>query len=238
MRCLNIELASHGEHLMDADRRHDLEENDLAESTVAIVDRLRPHLRTIALAVGAVAVALGVWTVVSSQQAASRAESWDACMAALSEGNSERLTDVIRRYPGSAAAQWSQLMMADAAIGEGTQLLFADRDRARQRLDSAVGIYSGLLAERPRGLIAERAVFGLAKARESLGQLEEARRGYEAVVADYPESAVRGIAENRITALSRESTRQWYDWFDGWKPAPPKPAEPPAPAGAGTDAGG
>ncbi len=223
---------------MDADRRHDLEENDLAESTVAIVDRLRPHLRTIALAVGAVAVALGVWTVVSSQQAASRAESWDACMAALSEGNSERLTDVIRRYPGSAAAQWSQLMMADAAIGEGTQLLFADRDRARQRLDSAVGIYSGLLAERPRGLIAERAVFGLAKARESLGQLEEARRGYEAVVADYPESAVRGIAENRITALSRESTRQWYDWFDGWKPAPPKPAEPPAPAGAGTDAGG
>jgi len=223
---------------MDADRRHDLEENDLAESTVAIVDRLRPHLRTIALAVGAVAVALGAWTVVSSQQAASRAESWDACMAALSEGNSERLTDVIRRYPGSAAAQWSQLMMADAAIGEGTQLLFADRDRARQRLDSAVGIYSGLLAERPRGLIAERAVFGLAKARESLGQLEEARRGYEAVVADYPESAVRGIAENRITALSRESTRQWYDWFDGWKPAPPKPAEPPAPAGAGTDAGG
>jgi tetratricopeptide (TPR) repeat protein len=123
-----------------------------------------------------------------------------------------------------------------------------DRERARQRLDSAVGIYSGLLAERPRGLIAERGVFGLAKARESLGQLEEARRGYEAVVSEYPESAVRGIAENRIAALSRESTRQWYDWFDGWKPAPAKPAEPaspaadkpaePAAAGAGTDAGG
>jgi hypothetical protein len=224
---------------MDGDRRHELEENDLAESTVAIVDRVRPHLRTIALAVGAAAVGLAAWTVVSSQQAASRGQSWDACMVALSEGNPERLTDVIRRYPGSPAAQWSQLMMADAAIGEGTQLLFIDRERARQRLDSAVGIYGGLLAERPRGLIAERAVFGLAKARESLGQLEEARRGYEAVVAEYPESAVRGIAENRIAALSRESTRQWYDWFDGWKPAPAKPAEPPAAAaGAGADAGG
>lgn len=233
---------------MNGDRRHELEANDLAESTVAIVDWVRPYLRTIALAIGAVAVGIGAWTVVSSQQATSSAQSWDACMAALSEGNPERLTDVIRRYPGTAAAQWSQLMMADAAIGEGTQLLFIDRERARQRLDSAVGIYSGLLAERPRGLIAERGVFGLAKARESLGQLEEARRGYEAVVSEYPESAVRGIAENRIAALSRESTRQWYDWFDGWKPAPAKPAEPaspaadkpaePAAAGAGTDAGG
>lgn len=224
---------------MDGDRRHELEENDLAESTVAIVDWVRPHLRTIALVVGAVAVGLGAWTVVSSQQAASRGQSWDACMVALSEGNPERLTDVIRRYPGSPAAQWSQLMMADAAIGEGTQLLFSDRERARQRLDTAVGIYRGLLAERPRGLIAERAVFGLAKAHESLGQLEEARRGYEAVVAEYPESAVRSIAETRIAALSRESTRQWYDWFDGWKPTPPKPAEPAAAAaGAGADAGG
>lgn len=229
---------------MDGERRHELEDNDLAESTVAVVERLRPHFTTIALGIAAAAVGLAAWTIVSSQQAASRSQSWDACMMALSEGNAERLADVIRRYPGSAAAQWSQLMMADAAIGEGTQLLFIDRERARQRLESAVGTYSGLLAERPRGLIAERAVFGLAKARESLGQLEEARRGYETVVAEYPESAVRGIAENRIAALSRESTRQWYDWFDGWKPAPAKPAADapaagtaePAPAGAGTDA--
>jgi len=235
---------------MDADRRHELEDNDLAESTVALVDRIRPHLRTIALAVGGVMAALAAWTAVSSQQAASRSQSWDACMAALSEGNPERLADVIRRYPGSAAAQWSQLMMADGAIAEGTQFLFVDRDRARQRLESAIGIYSGLLAERPLALIAERAAFGLAKARESLGQLEEARRGYETIVAEYPESAVRGIAENRIAALSRESTRQWYDWFDGWKPAPPEPpaaaadgAAPgqpaePAAAGAGTGTGG
>jgi hypothetical protein len=235
---------------MDGDRRHELEDNDLAESTVALVDRIRPHLGTIALAVGGVMAALAAWTVVSSQQAASRSQSWDACMAALSEGNPERLTDVIRRYPGSAAAQWSQLMMADGAIAEGTQLLFADRGRARQRLEAAIGIYAGLLAERPLALVAERAAFGLAKARESLGQLEEARRGYEAVVSEYPESAVRGIAENRIAALARESTRQWYDWFDGWKPAPPEPpaaaadgaaadgpAEPAA-TGAGTDAGG
>ena len=235
---------------MDGDRRHELEDNDLAESTVALVDRIRPHLGTIALAVGRVIAALAAWTVVSSQQAASRSQSWDACMAALSEGNPERLTDVIRRYPGSAAAQWSQLMMADGAIAEGTQLLFVDRGRARQRLEAAIGIYSGLLAERPLALVAERAAFGLAKARESLGQLEEARRGYEAVVSEYPESAVRGIAENRIAALARESTRQWYDWFDGWKPAPPEPpaaaadgatvegpAEPTA-AGTGTDAGG
>ena len=234
---------------MDGERRHELEDNDPAESTIALVDRIRPHLRTLAIAAAGLVAIVAAWTFTSAQQAATKSQSWDACMAALSEGNPDRLTDVIRRYPGSAASQWSQLMMADGAMAEGTQLLFADRERARQRLDSAIGIYTGLLAERPLALIAERAVFGMAKARESLGQLEEARRGYEAILAEYPESAVRSIAESRIAALSRESTRQWYDWFDGWKPAPPVPAADaagaapgngaePAAAGAGTGAGG
>lgn len=234
---------------MDADHRHELEKNDLAESTVAVLDRIRPHLGTILLAALAAVAAVAAWEVVGTQRAAASAQSWDACMAALGGGNADQLADVIRRYPGTPAAQWSQLLMADAAIADGSQLLFADRAKARERLESAVGFYSAVLAERPLPLIAERATFGLAKARECLGQLDEARRGYEALVKEYPSSAVRGLAAGRIAALSRGSARQWYDWFDGWKPAPADTqpatggnAQPagsvPAGAGPGAGAGG
>ena len=242
---------------MRSERRHELEENDLADTAVTLVERLQPHLRTIGLVAVAALVALGGWTLVSEQRAAGRAESWDACMAALSAGDPRRLDDVIRRYAGTPAAQWSQLLVADNALAEGSQLLYADRARAQERLRAAAGVYGAVLAEAPAGLVAERATFGLAKVRENLGELDEARRGYEALVAEYPSSAAREMADGRIAALSRESTRQWYDWFGSQKPVTPpvpdaaaKPAAEPAAApaaepgaatpaaepGAGTDA--
>lgn len=209
---------------MEGERRHELEENDLAESVATLVQRMRPHLWTAATAALALVGGLAAWSLISAQQAASRSRSWDACMAALAERNPERLNDVIRQYPGSPAAQWSQLLLADSAIAEGSQQMFSDRTRGRERLEAAVAIYSTLLGERPQPLIAERAVFGMAKAREGLGQLEEARKGYEAIVSEYPTSAVRGIAQNRIAALSSEATRQWYDWFAAQNVAVPAAA--------------
>jgi hypothetical protein len=85
-------------------------------------------------------------------------------------------------------------------------------------------------------MLAERATFGLAKARESLGQLDEARRGYAAVAAEFPEGALAGLARKHAATVDREATRQWYDWFAAQKITPPapkpaaeeKPAEPPA----------
>ena len=50
----------------------------------------------------------------------------------------------------------------------------------------AAAAYADVLSQRPTGMVAERATMGLAKARESLGDLEQARRGYEAVANEYP----------------------------------------------------
>jgi hypothetical protein len=219
---------------MDTERRHELAHNDLADSTVALVDRLRPYVSTLALAALAAVGAGAAWTVISGQQEATKARSWDAMMTAINERSPDALGEVARRYAGSPAAHWSQLFLADSAIAEGSQQLFADRARARERLNAAAGLYSGLLAERTTPLVAERATFGLAKARECLGQLDEARRGYETLVAEYPTSAVRGLAENRVAALSREATRQWYAWFDEAKPVSPAgPVTPDAGSSAG-----
>lgn len=220
---------------MRAEERHALEENDLAETTAAVIERLRPHLTAVAAAAVVLVGAAAAWALVSARRESTRAESWDACATAINERSADRLADVIRRYPGTPASHWAQLTLADSASAEGSRLLFTDKPRARERLDAAARAYEGLLAERPGGLAEERATFGLAKVRESLGSLEEARRGYAAVVAEYPASAVRAIAEQRIAALSRPAARQWYAWFDERKPEPP--AAPAAPAGGEPAAG-
>lgn len=219
----------HGVGLDELQADPEIRDNDLAEKTIEFIDRLRPHLNTLLLAAAGLLLAAVGWVLVSSQSAATRSQSWDAYLAGLSSGEVQSFDEVIRRYPGTPAADWSRLVLADMALTEGTELLFVDKDRAPPRLQAAVDLYSAILGARPTGMLAERATFGLAKSRESLGQLEEARRGYAAVAAEFPSGALAQMATDHAAELGRESSRQWYDWFAAQKIAPPpKPAEAPA----------
>ena len=116
---------------------------------------------------------------------------------------------------------------------------------ARERLQTAADAYAGILSGVGRGLLAERATFGLAKANESLGNLDDARQGYEVVAQDYPNGAVAGMARQRAEALKGETVKEWYTWFENRKPTPPPvdnspilglPSEDPPTAPAGSDA--
>jgi hypothetical protein len=208
----------------------DLEDNDLASGTIAIVDRIRPHLGTILLAALVLFAALAAWTLVRSQRAAQRTAAWDACLAALAGGDPAGLEEVVARYAGSAAAQWAELVLADTALADGNRLLLSDAQRGRRRLEEAAGRYTAVNAQRPEQLAAERAILGLARARESLGELAEARSGYEALAKEYPDSPFRPLAEERAAALARASTERWYSWLESRQAAAPAdvPAEPAA----------
>jgi predicted negative regulator of RcsB-dependent stress response len=195
---------------MDTERQHELAENDLAGTTLELVDRIRPHLRTIVAGIALLFAGLAAWTVISAQQSSAKARSWKECIAALSSGDAEGLAAVATQKTDSSAAGWAQLVLADSALAQGCDLLFADRARGLERLQDAVGRYRQLLASRPTGMLAERTVFGLAKANEALGNLDEARQGYQAVIADHPGSAAASLAASRVGAVSprRDSRRQ------------------------------
>jgi hypothetical protein len=208
----------------------EIEDNDLANATLSIVDRIRPHLRTLAAAVGVAFAGLAAWTLVSSQRAAEKSQAWDACLTALSTRDAGRLGEVASRYPGSAAAVWSQIMLADSALAEGSRLLFTDKTQGRERLQAAADLYAGVVGQSAPAMAIERAVFGLAKARESLGDVENARRGYAALAAEHPQSPLRALAESRVAALERPATADWYHWFETHDAKPAATTEPAADA--------
>jgi hypothetical protein len=230
---------------MQSQQMADVDDNDLARATQSLMERLQPYLPTIAAVIGIGLAGLAAWTVVSAQREGERSQAWDAVLAAVSTRDASRLGEVAARYPGSAAAAWSQVLLADNALAEGTRLLFIDKSRGRERLQAAADLYAGVLAQRGIALAGERATFGLARARESLGELDAARKGYEALVTEFPQSPFRSLAEERSAALARPATAGWYDWFSSHAaiPVPPAaPAESPAagggPAAAPADGAG
>lgn len=61
----------------------ELENNALAEKTIELIDRVRPYLNTILIAAAGVMLAAVGFSLVASQSAANRSQSWDACLSAL-----------------------------------------------------------------------------------------------------------------------------------------------------------
>jgi hypothetical protein len=96
----------------------------------------------------------------------------------------------------------------------------------------AIDGYTAILAQKPGGIAAERAAFGLAKAREALGQLDLAKKGYEAVAAEHGGGPLKELAEQRAAAMARPAATAWYQWFDSAELAPAPAATPPAAGGA------
>ena len=201
-----------------------VEDNLLAEKAGEWLDAVRPHFRAILLALAGALLAMVTWIVVSGQREASRAASWDAYLSAVATGEGVRFNEVVNRYPGSQASEWSQLMTAEIGLAEGVELQFQSRELAQPMLQAAADVYADILTQRPQGMLAERATFGLAKANECLGQLEKARQGYESLTAEFPGSAMADIARNRASGLRAAGSQQWYDWFAAQKFTPPPAA--------------
>jgi len=150
------------EYEMKSERRHELRENDLADSVEQLSERLRPYVTPIlSVAIGAIVLVL-ISLFVSSRWEATRSESWDTCLAALVTGDPEGFREVILRYPGTPAAQWAELILAERNLSEATDLLFAKMDPAndvaRERLQTAAAAYADVLSQRPPDMVAERQI--------------------------------------------------------------------------------
>jgi predicted negative regulator of RcsB-dependent stress response len=217
---------------MQADDRAEIEDNDLAQATMSIVDRIRPHLATIAAAIGVLLAASLGWTLYSGQKVSEQEQAWDACLAALTSGDAARLQDVANRHAGSSAGTWARLLLADGALADGCRRAFTEKARGREQFQVAIDGYTAILAQKPGGIAAERAAFGLAKAREALGQLDLAKKGYEAVAAEHGGGPLKELAEQRAAAMARPAATAWYQWFDSAELAPAPAATPPAAGGA------
>ncbi|MBN1591058.1 MAG: tetratricopeptide repeat protein [Pirellulales bacterium] len=211
---------------MKSEKRHQLEQNWLADQMGKTITAAKPYANIVlgvALVVVIAAVGLTLWTRKASTESA---RAWQDFYAALDSGNAIEFENVVEHYPGSVAAHWAEVLVADLHLSKGCDELFKSRAGANQELKKAIESYDQLLDTSSNPAIRERATLGLARAWESQGDLDKAAKHYEALVKQWPDGPYTTFAEWRIAAVATPAIRKFYDEFAKFdpKPAYSKPA--------------
>jgi hypothetical protein len=213
---------------MKTERRHELQTNVLADSLARWIESAKPYSRAALAIVIAVAAAVFAWGYYSSQATRRQADGWDQFYDAMNARDPrEGLSDVVETYAGTPVAQWARVVLADIELDEGTNRQFVDKAGGREQLKKTIEDYLAVLSEGGPPMLLQRATFGLARAREALGEkLAVARKEYESIATNWPDSPFAAAATARAKDLERLDTKNFYDWFVRYEPPRPMAREP------------
>lgn len=210
---------------MKTERRHELEENQLAEYLQRLWIDIQRYSTAILGTAVALAVVFGAYVYLTGQAKANRALSWELYQKAISTGDDEALLKLGQQFPDLPAGQWAQVTLADKRLAGGVDDLFRDKAEAEKSLVEAQKLYAAARASATREQrdLAERSLLGQARSEEALGRVDDAVKSYRQFVETYPKSPYLIEAEWRLKSLARLDTRKFYDWFAKYQPAPADP---------------
>jgi tetratricopeptide (TPR) repeat protein len=205
---------------MKSERRHELEQNELADWIAKSGERIKPYQNVILGAVILVAAGIIAYSLWTRQAQAQRDAGWDRYYGALNTGEPGELEDLVEHYPGTTMANWAATVAGDLRLANATGLLFTDKASAQQNITKAIDLYKQVLEKSRDSMLRERATFGLAQAYESQVDLDKATEQYQKVVDDWPDGAYAAAARERLMALQEKPVRDLYRQFAQWEPTP------------------
>lgn len=213
---------------MKSEHRHELKEHDLGKFTRKAQGFFEKYGNQVLLGLVAVLVVIGgiIWWTRSAD--AKAAAGWSDFGAAMSAADFAAIAD---KYPRTEVAQWSRLREAQMSLATGLQLSFKNRAGAKDELEKARKNFETVLNETPlTDDLKERAEIGLATVLETTSGRDTAKaiKAYRQLLDDFPNSSYRELAEERIRALEKGGTQDFYAWFDSQNPTledRPKPKD-------------
>ena len=218
---------------MNSQRRHELQENELASALVRVNKKVEPYTKPIAVVLVLLVLGFFAWGLYSARQSDNRSDATLKLLEGSATGNSEVLAEVADDYPGTAASAWAHLYQGGEKMAAGIQSLFNSPVEADDLLTEASVAFENALAGGDDPVLRSRAYFGLGSIAESRGDAEAAVGYYESAMAAGESEAMAAEAQSRIGRLSRPQTKEFLAWFDQQNFAPDDPSLPPALPSAG-----
>lgn len=213
---------------MNSERRHELQENELASVIDRVNAKIEPYSKPIAAVVALAFIGLLGWGFYSSLQAEHRSDATYQLIEGSVRGDSETLATVAATYPKTPMAAWARLYQGSQKMGAGINALFTSRDESEELLNEANTAYEEALALSEDTLIQSRAHYGLARIAESRGKTDEAIAHYEATMDAGESVEMMTEAQQRIKLLSKPTAKNFLAWFDEQDFSTADPSLPPA----------
>ena len=214
---------------MKSERRHELERNQLLRWLLETSEQIKPYTNLILGAIIILLLVILAATLWRNYSAGRSGGAWDAYFTALGGMDRTALEGVAQRHPGTAAAHWALVTLGDLALDSGCNLLFVNKTSANLELRKAVENYQAVLTQAQNPTLRERATYGLARARESQGDLDQALKSFGELVEKWPKGTFAAVAKERLADLKSKSTRSFYDKFAKFDPKPALANEPGTP---------
>ncbi len=212
---------------MKSERRHDLQNNELASTLGTGIDKVQPFVQYIVGGVVIAAVLAVGWGVYTSFARKSAAAAWTEYYFTLNTGDAEAFKAIAADHPGSAAAIWAEQTAGDEYLADGIDALYKDRSQGIELLKKAISSYESVSSKTQNSELRTRAELGLAQAYESLGEIEKAKDLYQQVISAGLQPAITSVATSRVAFLNSQAGKDFYSWFDKLKPAPALPPKMP-----------
>ncbi len=215
---------------MKSQRRHELEQNELALWLGEVIQKIKPYQNLLLGLLVAVLLGMVAYALWNRQTGSRSAAAWAALFEAMESNDVFQYDHIIEQYPGTTAAEVAAALAGDYHLTAGCRLLFENKATANQELRSASEYYLQVLESSDESSLRERATFGLARALEAQARdLDEALARYREVVENWPDGAFAVAAQRRIEDLQRPETKAMYDRFAKFDPAPAFSDEPGVP---------
>jgi hypothetical protein len=209
---------------MKAEKRHELEKNELADWLGEQIEAAKPYAPTIAIVLvgGTLAALLAIYLMGSGGTASARA--WSSYFTAFNEREPEiPLEAFVKELPDTPASLWAEHAVGDINLARGSMELFSNREEAKKLLDKAETSLTKVNAEAKNPMLQARAKLSLAKLYEAKCLPEKAKQFYEEVVALEKDSAIGKLAQQGVERMSDSRDVALLAWFAEQKPRRPAP---------------
>ena len=155
-------------------RQEELDRNIVADNLFGAYKKIEPYSKLILAGVVAVAVLLVAIGLYTSGQYQNRSQAtWELLM---------ENPEVTSRYPETAAASWSLLFRGNEDLAQGINQMYQDREAAETQLSQAKDLFNEAIVMSDDTIIISRAYYGIGLAEESLGNVDDALKAYEALL--------------------------------------------------------
>jgi tetratricopeptide (TPR) repeat protein len=214
---------------MKAERRHELQENQLAAWLSGKYVDARPYLTAgVAILAGAALIWV-VWNWYSRSTASARDELWNSFYQAASESSANEdtpLREFISEHSKDPVGIAARQRLAFIQMGKGADAQLFSRETSMAAYQEAIDLFDEVRELTDDESLRRFAALQIALCHESRYDLDAAIKEYEAIVTQYKGTAEADRATSRLEDLKNPATKDFYAWHRIVNPAATTPTAP------------